>query len=102
MLGKSGTKFDEVIQHLRETPLGLLSQQYAQLRVHLVSHQLQYLESRLSLCLQPTGIPPNTLLDQQPRIANLSSASDAMLEIVDGMRCSEDELWAYVGTGQSW
>lgn len=102
MLGKSGTKFDEVIQHLRQTPLGLLSQQYAQLRVHLVTHQLQHLESRLNVFLQSTETPPNTLLDQQLCIADLPSASDAMLEIVDDMRCSESDLWTYVGTSQLW
>lgn len=85
---KKGSKFDAIINHLKETSLATMAQEYSCLRIQLVNHHLQTL-------LQPFGAlsvapaipyhvdPMSARVDMGPAISVQDGHPDIMLECID-------------------
>lgn len=75
-LTKSGDKFNTAIEHLKETNLAQLAQDYAGLRDRLITFQFYYLE-----VLQAVSVQSCTA--QQQWMNNNEAQGDMMLDCVD-------------------
>ena len=70
------------MDHLKQTTLAQLAQDYSKLRIHLVAHQLRYLESCQSTYIQQDEASFDDLADPQQWAANVALSADLMLECI--------------------
>lgn len=81
-LGKSGRRFDATMDHLKRTALARLAQDYSELRIHLVAHQLRYLQSCENTYIELGEASFDVLANPQQWATDVALSADLMLECI--------------------